>query len=571
MPRHIAALAVSALLVSCAPTSLEEPAEVDLDAAFDAASKEHEVPRDLLVAIAYTVSRLDERGGEPSIVGGYGVMNLRDGVPGEGASLERAADRLGVEPLVLMRDQDENIRGAAAELRAWGDAFEDETGSELVTLGDWVEVVAEYSGAQDGAARYGFAKEVYRWIEGGLDARSPEGQRVRIESRELDIPAFDLVWKSGGGDYAGSAAFVAAHSGNYSDSSRGPSSIDTIVVHTAQGSYYGTSSWFANSAASASAHYVVRSSDGEVTQMVWEQDVAWHAGYWDTNARSVGIELEGYVDKPSTYYTEAMYGSLAALIVDISDRQGVSLDRSHIIGHSEVPGCSTGSGGGASCHTDPGSGFDWDKLMDEVAARSGGSSSGGSGSGSGTGGSGSGGSSYGVGDLVGFVRADSVYNVSGAISGATVTLSSGETTTTNGDGWYQFSGVGAGWVDLTVSASGYSTLVDAKELSAGSVNWNSVALAGGSSSSGSYSPTGDQTVYGPSVTMDWEDGGASQHQVKIHVRSGGGWDYYVDYTTTDSEKTFWPVVDDEFYAWSVRSYSGGWGPWSDTQTFYFAN
>ena len=46
-----------------------------------------------------------------------------------------------------------------------------------------------------------------------------------------------------------------------------------LRVHD-QGSYNGTTSWFKNCAAAASANYGVRSSDGEVTQYVAEQDVA---------------------------------------------------------------------------------------------------------------------------------------------------------------------------------------------------------------------------------------------------------------------------------------------------------
>ena len=45
----------------------------------------------------------------------------------------------------------------------------------------------------------------------------------------------------------------------------------------------------AGSSAAVSAHYGVRSSDGDLTQMVDEADIAWHAGDWDTNARSIGI------------------------------------------------------------------------------------------------------------------------------------------------------------------------------------------------------------------------------------------------------------------------------------------
>ena len=38
-----------------------------------------------------------------------------------------------------------------------------------------------------------------------------------------------------------------------------------------------------------SAHYQVQ-SDGRIGQLVWDTDTAWHAGDWDTNLTSIGIE-----------------------------------------------------------------------------------------------------------------------------------------------------------------------------------------------------------------------------------------------------------------------------------------
>jgi hypothetical protein len=133
-----------------------------------------------------------------------------------------------------------------------------------------------------------------------------------------------------------------------------------------EGSYSGSISWFQNCSASVSAHYVIRSSDGEITQMVDEADIGWHAGHWDTNERSIGIEHEGYVASGDRWYTDSMYRASAELVRDICDRYGIPKDRSHIIGHNEVPGCSTPGGGGSGCHTDPGSYWDWTYFISLV-------------------------------------------------------------------------------------------------------------------------------------------------------------------------------------------------------------
>ena len=548
--RHgIAFATLSGLLISCTPTALEKQ---EIDPAFSEAARQSDVPRDLLVAIAYSQSRLDDRGGELAEDGSAGVMGLPESPLQDGPSLSHAAELIGQSPADVALDSRLNILAAAAELRFHGDQWEEETGLELNDVADWAEIVGWYAGGEDAGMQRSYTREVISWIESGLVAETPNGEVIAIEPREIDAPWLNFKPVAGaGGDYSGNANFVKAHSSNYTNQSRGASDIDMIVVHTAQGSYSGTAYWFADSRANASAHYVIRSSDGEVTQMVYEEDKAWHGGHGTTNSRSVGIELEGYIEKPSTYYTDAMYSSLATLIVDISKRQGVTLDRDHIIGHNEVPGCSYTGGGGASCHTDPGSGFDWDKLMSKVNTISGGSSSGSGGASSG--------STTGTGTLLGFVRENSIYSGNG-ISGATVTTSTGLSTTTDSNGLYKFEGVSAGYLTLSVSASGYATASGEEEVLASNTNWESIALTSTGAPSGipaGLSPTGWQTVYGPDVTMDWDGVSGASYEVKVYFYNGGNWEYYYAYNTGSStEKKFWPAVDDTYYAFSVRAKGG---------------
>ncbi len=174
--------------------------------------------------------------------------------------------------------------------------------------------------------------------------------------------------------------FVPADASNYTDADR-PNDypISYVIIHTTQGSYSGTVNWFQNPSANVSAHYVVNSeyniSDdgvpaGEITQMVCHKDVAWHAGNWNYNTWSVGIEHEGYVDE-NGWYTDSLYKRSALITRGIGNVFGVPLDRQHIIGHYEVPGAD---------HTDPGPLWDWklymgyvnglpvgDTLLDEVS------------------------------------------------------------------------------------------------------------------------------------------------------------------------------------------------------------
>lgn len=72
-----------------------------------------------------------------------------------------------------------------------------------------------------------------------------------------------------------------------------------LIIHfTAGGGAASSVDWFKNPAAKASAHLVIDRSNGDITQMVDFNTVAWHAGKskWKTvnglNACSIGIELD---------------------------------------------------------------------------------------------------------------------------------------------------------------------------------------------------------------------------------------------------------------------------------------
>ena len=80
-------------------------------------------------------------------------------------------------------------------------------------------------------------------------------------------------------------------------SSRNGVAVSAITIHTVQGSYAGAISWSQNCASNVSFHYVIRSSDGQVTQMVNEDDKGWHVG--SENPYTIGYEHEGYVSDPS--------------------------------------------------------------------------------------------------------------------------------------------------------------------------------------------------------------------------------------------------------------------------------
>ena len=146
--------------------------------------------------------------------------------------------------------------------------------------------------------------------------------------------------------------------------------VSAVTIHTIQGTYAGAISWANNCSSNVSYHYVLRSSDGQVTQVVLEANKAWHVG--SENPYTIGMEHEGYVSD-STWYTAAMYQSSADVVKDITQSgYGISPLRTsyfpwarttnynassipgscvHIKGHQHYPNQS---------HTDPGANWDWD-------------------------------------------------------------------------------------------------------------------------------------------------------------------------------------------------------------------
>jgi hypothetical protein len=148
--------------------------------------------------------------------------------------------------------------------------------------------------------------------------------------------------------------------GNFTKAHRSIQSIDKIVVHVTEGSFWGSVRWLKNPRAHASSHYVV-SRGGRIVQLVHISDIAWHAGYWPTNEQSVGIEHEGYTYGPGGF-TDAQYRASARLAAWIARRSLMPIDRKHLIGHANVPD-GRGGRGGSSHHTDPGPHWNWARYL----------------------------------------------------------------------------------------------------------------------------------------------------------------------------------------------------------------
>lgn len=434
---------------------------------FEQAAADFAVPQALLLALSWEASRWDARA--VSQWGGYGLFDLREADGGFGPRLEDAAILLGESPDDIIAEPELQIRAAAAML-ARSAAIGN--GGELPDVADldaWVSAVASFSGRHEPSLQDMYVRFVFEVVHDGAERDGLVLPPTDVEVTDwLDLPPPP----TSSCDYSGCYQFSSASSTNYTNQSRTASDITHVIIHTVQGSYSGCISWFQNSSSDVSAHYVVRSSDGQVTQMVREEDKAWHAG--SANGYSVGIEHEGYVDAPSTWYTDAMYAGSAALTADIIARQGIPASRSYIIGHNEAPGAT---------HTDPGSGWDWDTYMSLI----------------------SGGEV--TGDLMGVVAVDDIYS-GDYLPGASVWIAeTGETTTVGSDGYYRFYDLPLDSYTVWASRSGYVDGSCAKTLESGT-NWCSIALEVDSGGGDGGTTTDGGSTDGGSSDGGTFDGGA---------------------------------------------------------------
>jgi hypothetical protein len=296
-----------------------------LKAELESAATEYSVPRELLLAMGY-VNTLwempppdasDYEEGDLHGRGAYGIMQLLRNPSRD--TLGRAAKLTGLSEEELKTSRAANVRGGAAVLADIQGA------NKPVELNGWQEAVADYGDTEL------YAVEVYETLKNGASATISTGESLRL-SPQQDVEVPQIYTAGARADYRRARWHGASN--NYTNANRGAKDIDRIVIHVAQGSYSGTISWFNKSHSNVSAHYVV-SREGKVAQCVRNENIAWHAGHWSYNKRSIGIEHAGYASKPRT---ARQYRSSARLAAYLSKRFGIPIDRRHIIGHRQVPG-----------------------------------------------------------------------------------------------------------------------------------------------------------------------------------------------------------------------------------------
>ncbi len=337
----------------------EAPAAGPIRTAFKDAAAQTGVPEQLLLAVGYTETRwrtpaTGEHAGDEHIAEGRGQRGMMAVVDrADQPWLTNAAQERGVDLDLARTDPVSNIHIAAQVLK---DLHQAAHGEKLPpTVHGWRDALALYGADGDASEGDRYADSVFLVMEMGARGQTDDGELLVIPGSGAKVSGG--AFKQGQALTADSslvAETLPARSGHFH--SGRSHSIDRVIIHTTEGSYNGAISWFrsANNPYQTSAHYVIRSSDGEITQMVKEADTAYHVRSY--NSRAIGIEHEAF-SAQSSWFTDAMYRSSAALVRDICQRNNIPMDRAHIVGHNEIPG---------NDHSDPGVHWDWDYYMDLV-------------------------------------------------------------------------------------------------------------------------------------------------------------------------------------------------------------
>lgn len=364
--RRIGLYVLLTLFLAACSTDVTSPGEVQdavtpssaLETHFAEAGAEFGVPVPLLKAIGYAETQWQMVRGEAreGRAPAFGIMALR------AEKLVRGAALADVSVEAARSQPKANIRAAAALLSH--DAAEARI--ERTDLGAWASVVARYSGIEDEDWQaYYVQNEVYRVLREGVEVER-DGVRIAVAPQGASEPQFAappaaLLEPQQSGDYP---PIVWNPSSNYD---RRDDKVLIVIIHTCEGSYAGCVSTLTNPNVPASAHYVVNASGSEVSQLVSEDNTAWHiaAPYRcrlnrdrfcgrngeRTNEFTIGIEHAGYA---SSTFSAGLIDTSAQLICAISKRNGVPINRVRVVGHGQLQ---------PESRYDPGPNWPWQRYL----------------------------------------------------------------------------------------------------------------------------------------------------------------------------------------------------------------
>jgi len=381
------------LTISFVLCTLFGSAQIDFQSAY---TQNNLVPPGILEAVAWTNTHMVHLDSQAPACSGipqpYGIMGLHE----DGANYFNKTGKL-IENIsgISIQSQKQNPHN---QIMAYAISFNQLMNNELVNGGNaadptliknvlynlseipdsgivnhlardmQVYSILNFMNSSEKAQQYGFNASHFNLqdVFGSANYEVLSSSKISIGETQINSENNDVYTLSAekSAQY-GPAIWDPAPPCNYS--SRNGVDISAITIHTIQGSYAGAISWSQNCASNVSFHYVIRSSDGQVTQMVLEEDKGWHVG--SENPYTIGYEHEGFVDDAS-WYTPEMYQSSADLSRDVTNSgYGIPPLRTYYgpasLGSDVLGGCTKIKGHQHypnQTHVDPGINWDWEKY-----------------------------------------------------------------------------------------------------------------------------------------------------------------------------------------------------------------
>ncbi|HVG12085.1 MAG TPA: family 10 glycosylhydrolase, partial [Flavisolibacter sp.] len=314
------------------------PNVATLNKYFSDAAIEFDVPVSLLKASAQVQSNWAQV--SESIYGSWGIMGLIENRFVQQVS--KAASLINVSADAVKNEAKTNIRAAAALLASY-----QKNRPAAVRMEDWFEPVKSLTGLWDEAMKHSLALRIFDVMKTGSKTVSLWGEIISIDpvgvslskaTTEPDVNA--ATQRTTAVDYP--AAVPNFTTCNFNNRPTGSVIKYYFMHYVATGTYQGAINWFKDCSSNVSAHYVVRNSDGEVSQVVAEADRAWSQGVTTYNDLGIGVEHEVLATNLSMWDSEPMLVAAANLCVNVCNRRAIPKVRrvtngdAGIYGHSDV-------------------------------------------------------------------------------------------------------------------------------------------------------------------------------------------------------------------------------------------
>ncbi|MEO7444273.1 MAG: N-acetylmuramoyl-L-alanine amidase, partial [Ferruginibacter sp.] len=309
---------------------------------FEDAAAEFHVPVNILKADAQVQSNWAQV--PASMYGSWGVMGLIENQYTH--QLSKAASILQVNIEAIKQNAKTNVRAAAALL-----AFYQQGKPASDNLEDWFESTALLTGLWDAALKNDLALRIFDVLNTGSKSVTLWGEIIYIEPVIIHLPKTytepDVARNNINSPQSPTAVDYPNAVANFTTCNFGSRPVGSVIkyyfVHyVATGTYQGAINWFKDCSSNVSAHYVVRNYDGEVSQVVLEENRAWSQGVTTYNDLGIGVEHEVLATNLAMWDSEPMLVAAANLAVNVCNRRAIPKVRrvtngdAGIYGHNDV-------------------------------------------------------------------------------------------------------------------------------------------------------------------------------------------------------------------------------------------